>query len=390
MAPTGILPLDAVQPNPAPPCAGTQGCVVELLRRDGRASHEAQTGRWIGERVAQVLGYRYEGVHPQACTDGEPRYFIPDSTLLLEEANGFGITQPAQLLGGVVPHRFVATKSITHPLVENAHHVPDGWAHALGDTLSEITLPGFTAFDRSDAERAGLRLLEQGFTVRIKPGSGIGGLGQAVAGGRKALIEALSHLDEAGVRQAGVVLELNLKPVKTYSVGQLDVGPHRIAYFGMQRLTRNHHDQAVYGGSTLACIRGGMADLMAIASDEAERRVLQCAIAYDDAVSRAYPAFFASRRNYDVALGVDPSGMPRTGVLEQSWRIGGATPAEVLALQALHGDDRLQRVNASTHEVYGLVDAPMGALVSFQGNDPRAGEMTKYAMLDAREDGRGR
>ncbi|HEY1139262.1 MAG TPA: DUF3182 family protein, partial [Lysobacter sp.] len=110
----------------------------------------------------------------------------------------------------------------------------------------------------------------------------------------------------------------------------------------------------------------------------------------DAEVSRAYPQLFASRRNYDVALGVDPSGMPRTGVLEQSWRVGGATPAEILALEAMHRDPQLRRVNASTHEVHELIDPPPGAQVYFRGDDPKAGPMTKYAMLDAQDDAHGR
>ena len=44
--------------------------------------------------------------------------------------------------------------------------------------------------------------------------------------------------------------------------------------------------------------------------------------------------FFASRRNYDVVAGLDARGQRRCGVLEQSWRVGGASPAELVALAA--------------------------------------------------------
>lgn len=365
--------------------------MLEVLRRERRTEHEAATGRWIGERIAQVLGYDYGGVHPQSCDDARVApFYVPDRTLLLDDAKGLGIGGPEQLLGGVVPHGFVATKSITHPLVADAEHVPDGWAHGLGDALADVTLPGYTAFGRGDALRAGQALLAQGFPLRIKPGDGVGGLGQAMATNAKALDAVLASLHWDSVRHAGVVIELNLKPVKTYSIGALQLGVHRVACFGMQFLARNHKDQHVYGGSTLTCVRGGLEDLMALLDDPAERRVLDCGIRYDAEVSRAYPEFFASRRNYDVALGVDPSGMPRTGVLEQSWRIGGATPAEVLALQALHLDDRLPRIRVSTHEVYADVEPPMGAQTYFRGNDPHAGQMTKYATVDVQDDLHGR
>jgi len=372
------------------PCAGDAGCVVELLRREHRSEHEAATGRWIGERLAALLGFDYGGVYAHDLRYETSPFYMPDVTLLLSEARELGITGPHQLLGGVVPHEFVATKTITHPLVEGARTKPEGWFDALGLALDDVTLPGFAAFSVEDVGRAARLLFEQGLPARIKRADGIGGLGQSVATERKSLDAALAHLDPPTLARVGAVVELNLKPVKTYSVGTVAVGPHRIAYFGMQRLERSRSGLPVYGGSTLACIRGDLNDLLATLDDEAERRVLRCAIRYDAEVSHAYPALFASRRNYDVALGVDPSGMPRTGVLEQSWRVGGATPAEVLALEAMHRDPLLSRVSVSTHEVHELVDPPLGAQVSFRGDDPHVGPMTKYAMIDAQEDAHGR
>jgi len=371
-------------------CAAGAGCVVELLRRERRSEHEAATGRWIGQRLAALLEFDYGGVHAPDVDYDEPPYFIPDVTLLVPDAHELGITGPHQLLGGVVPHAFVATKTITHRLVENARVRPDGWSDSLGLALHDVTLPGFSAFSVEDVGRAARMLLDQGLPARIKRADGIGGLGQWVATQRKSLDAALAHLDPTALERIGAVVELNLKPVKTYSVGTVVVGPHRIAYFGVQQLTRSRSGVEVYGGSALSCIRGDLDDLFATMEDEAQRRVVRCAIRYDAEVSRAYPQLFASRRNYDVALGVDPSGMPRTGVLEQSWRVGGATPAEVLALEAMHRDPQLRRVNVSTHEVHELIDPPLGAQVYFRAEDPHAGPMTKYAMLDAQDDAHGR
>lgn len=388
------MPASPVQSPKAAPDPGVRpdpgGCVVELLRRTSRSEHEAATGRWVGERLANLLGYRYVGVHPPQAAMCGPVYLIPDRTLLLDEARALGVASPDDLLGGVVPYDFVGTKSITHPLIGEPRAVPPGWSHELGEALAAVTLPGWSAFDLEDAMRAGRSLLAQGLPVRIKPGDVMGGLGQSMAKNERQLDVALAALDRAAIGHAGVVLELNLKPVKTYSVGVVEVGPHRMAYFGTQRLVQNHRGVAVYGGSSLACLRGGLDALMHSFSDDAERRVLDCAIRYDGAVMRAYPQLFASRRNYDVALGVDPSGMPHCGVLEQSWRIGGATPAELLALEAMHLDDRLQRIHVSTHEVYDIVDPPLGAEVSFSGEDPVAGRMTKYAMVDTQDDPHGR
>jgi hypothetical protein len=70
-------------------------------------------------------------------------------------------------------------------------------------------------------------------------------------------------------------------------------------------------------------------------------------------------------------------------VLEQSWRVGGASGAEVEALVAFRDDATLRAVRASTREVYGpQVTAPPGATVYFAGNDERAGPLTKYTVVE--------
>jgi hypothetical protein len=91
---------------------------------------------------------------------------------------------------------------------------------------------------------------------------------------------------------------------------------------------------------------------------------------------------FASRCNYDVAEGRDASGRQCIGVLEQSWRIGGASGAEVAALEAMNDDPTLQTVNASTTEIHGpSVPVPEGAILYFSGVDDHLGPITKYAEL---------
>jgi hypothetical protein len=69
-------------------------------------------------------------------------------------------------------------------------------------------------------------------------------------------------------------------------------------------------------------------------------------------------------------------------VLEQSWRIGGASGAEVAALEAFRADPGLRAVRASTVEIYGEAEPPPNATVYFQGVDERDGPMTKYARTE--------
>ena len=79
-----------------------------------------------------------------------------------------------------------------------------------------------------------------------------------------------------------------------------------------------------------------------------------------------------------MAQGVDDSGAWRSGVLEQSWRIGGATGAELAALAAFDADPALRVVRAATTEIYGGAEPPPDADVYFHGVDRHVGPITKY------------
>src|SRR5690606_5328292 len=101
-----------------------------------------------------------------------------------------------------------------------------------------------------------------------------------------------------------------------------------------QRQTHNRAGEEVYGGSDLWVIRGTLADLEAEVRVESLARAIRQARQFDAAVTRAYPGFVASRGNYDLISGRGSDGSEVSGVLEQSWRVGGATPAEIAALAA--------------------------------------------------------
>ncbi len=112
------------------------------------------------------------------------------------------------------------------------------------------------------------------------------------------------------------------------------------------------------------------------------------ACAYDAAASACFPGLVVSRRNYDVAQGLDAAGRRQSGVLEQSWRVGGASRAEIAALEAFRADPAQRVVRASTVEVYGesAMPPPPHATVYFRGIDGRVGPLTKYALVEPHAD----
>jgi hypothetical protein len=192
----------------------------------------------------------------------------------------------------------------------------------------------------------------------------------------------LERMNPSELSTFGLVLEENLSEVTTFSVGQVHVAELVITYCGTQRLTRDNSGGTAYGGSDLLVVRGGFEALLQLDLSREMRLAVTQARIYDRAAMHSFPGLIASRRNYDVAQGRDREGQWKSGVLEQSWRIGGASPAEVAALQALKADPALTNVRTSSVEAYGEVgDLPPQADISYSGIDPRIGPITKYAVV---------
>lgn len=355
---------------------------LSFYRCDGTGTtpdHDLLARGRVARTLAHVLGYHYTG---ESGPDAAPRtgdYIVPSDTLCgLDAARCLGITGIDDLFGGVVPFPFVATKLVTHGLLGAQSDAPAGWCHALGRDLGTAVLPGCSVFNKDDAWQAGVRLLLQG-PVRLKESDGVGGSGQSVATTSREFADRIDAMEPERLAQ-GLVVESNLSDVSTCSVGQVRVGPWTASYAGKQRTTRSHTGKEVYGGSSLTVVNGDFDALMRLDLSPPLRLAIDQARRYHRAMHHAFPGMFASRCNYDVAQGTDASGRWRSGVLEQSWRIGGCSGAEVAALQALKTGGA-PVVRASTHEIYGDAVVPRGALILFDGVDSAAGRLVKYAQV---------
>jgi hypothetical protein len=186
------------------------------------------------------------------------------------------------------------------------------------------------------------------------------------------------------VRRWGLVIEENLEDAQTYSAGQVRVADFVATYGGVQLVTTDNTGAQVYGGSELLVVRGDYDRLMEVDLQPDVRLAVDQARMYDAAATREFPGLIASRRNYDIAQGSDGAGRRRSGVLEQSWRIGGASGAEIAALVAFRANAGLRAVRAASIEVYGEnAPVPAHADIHFRGVDARAGHITKYTVVEA-------
>ncbi|HEY3180652.1 MAG TPA: DUF3182 family protein [Casimicrobiaceae bacterium] len=363
--------------------ASARGVVATYSLRDSEGHHAAMTREAIAAKLAKLKQFDFAGPYDPATRYAAPLYLVPSDTLVgLEAAAKLGVHTEDDLFGGVVPSAFAATKTITHPLVNAQARAPTGWSHDFAERVSEAVLRGYTVFSKEDACRAAAHLLDHGPT-RIKLARGIGGHGQFVVQHVSELNGLLDEIDDAELASAGVVLEEHLDDVTTYSVGQVRVAGLIASYWGTQRLTHNNRGVEVYGGSDLVVVRGGFDAVRALPLSTDAQLAVSRALVYDSAADACFGGFFSSRRNYDVVEGTDARGRRRAGVLEQSWRVGGASAAEVEALLAFRDNPAITVLRAATVETYGASPAlPEGAIMFFTGDDPRVGPVTHYVLMD--------
>lgn len=369
---------------------GSNGVVVVSSCTDwgNPQCHESVTQGTLASKLAAIKGYEFAGEFDAAHIYSGPVYFVPGETLVGDAAQCLGVRSEHDMFGGLVPFAFVATKVLTHPLHGPGAAAPPGWSSTFANRTGDAVLPGYSAFSVEDTRSAALELLRTG-PIRIKDPGGIGGLGQSVVTDGTQLESALEALDPAQIAREGIVVEQNVTDVVTYSVGQVRVGALLATYFGVQNLTRNHRGKEVYGGSDLVVVRGDFDALLDRNIDDKLRLAIAQARRYHDAALTCYPGMFASRCNYDIAQGRDDRGDFRSGVLEQSWRIGGASGAELAALEAFKADPALKVVSASTVEIYDeKPPLPADACIYFQGIDRRVGPLTKYARCKEHVDTR--
>lgn len=356
--------------------------VVIHVPRSGATlyAHERAALESVAQSIAELMHWEFRRSCSHALADFNKLFFVPSDTLVDREALELGIRSPDMLFGGVVPHAFIKTKAITHELVNQTAVRPKGWSSRFAIDVRGVVLPGYTAFSLDDLQVAARRLLGRG-SIRLKQPSAHGGCGQSVVHSARELDEALERLSVENIAVHGMVVEANLCPVITRSVGQVAIGNLMIAYYGVQRSVINKVGKSVYGGSRLTCVRGGWDALDVQPMKPAVRIAIAQARAYDRCTT-AYPGLFASRRNYDVAQGIDADGNWRSGVLEASWRAGGASTAELAALIGFQQDSALHVIEAETIKEFGEAHkAPRGATIQFQGEDPEEGPMLRYTII---------
>lgn len=355
--------------------------VVAHSIREGAPQHEVETNRALARWLAQILGLKFGGSYDPHRHAGRDLYLLPTQTLVgPAQARHFGVKGPGDLWGGYVDHDFICTKAISHGLLGPEAVAPQGWAPLFCERVREVVLDGLSVFALADAREAATRLLYSG-PIRLKPVHACAGRGQQVIASLDEIDTLLARPDAAQLFSDGVVLEQDLHDVITHSVGQSFIGTHVLSYCGEQYLTKDGQGEDVYGGSDLLVVPGGYDHLLALDLPDDVRQAIGQAQVFDAAADAAYPGFYASRRNYDIAQGLDSDGQRRSGVLEQSWRMGGASSAEVAALQSFINHPGLRAIRVSSVETYLDQALPADAIEVYRGPAENSDFLLKYVTV---------
>jgi hypothetical protein len=349
--------------------------------RPDASLHEVETNRALARWLAQVVGLEYGGSYDPQLHSGRDIYLLPTQTLVgVAAARQLGVKGPEDLWGGYVDHDFICTKAISHGLLNRYAFAPEGWSSLFSERVRSVVLDGLSVFSLEDARPAAEHLLYSG-PIRMKPIHACAGRGQEVIKSLDQFDAILARPDAKTLFTEGVVLEQDLTEVVTHSVGQSFIGDKVLSYCGDQYLTEDGQGEQVYGGSNLLVVQGYYEDLLALELPDETRLAIQQAQVFDSAADEAYPGFYASRRNYDIAQGLDCDGKQRSGVLEQSWRLGGASSAEVAALQSFVNDPGLRAIRVSSVEIYTDQPLPANAIEVYRGPAEHSDFLLKYVTV---------
>jgi hypothetical protein len=355
--------------------------VVAHSVRPDAPQHEVQTNKALARWLAQILGCKFGGSYDPDKHRGRELYLLPTQTIVgTASAQQLGIKGPEDLWGGFVEHDFICTKAISHGLRSHLAQAPQGWSPLFSERTRNVVLDGLSVFSLEDARPAAEHLLYNG-PIRLKPVHACAGRGQEVIKNLDAFDEILARPDIEKQFSEGVVLEQDLSDVVTHSVGQSFIGDKVLSYCGDQYLTNDAHGEDVYGGSNLLVVQGGYDELLKLDLPDDVRLAIEQAQVFDAAANEAYPRFYASRRNYDIAQGLDSKGKNRSGVLEQSWRMGGASSAEVAALQSFVNDPGMRAIRVSSVETYIDQPLPADAIEVYRGPAENSEFLLKYVTV---------
>lgn len=295
-----------------------------------------------------------------------------------------GLSAPPWVYGSVLPDDLWerSTKAQVH-LPPDGESTPWWYDSRFAQKLQSNTVPGHTCFSVDGLRRATKELFHDFTTLRVKAVHGASGEDQTVVASAQEMdryIDERAHGPSGTVYElnqslsrTGIVVEANLADVTAWSVTETRLPGATYTSIGRQTETEvclpDGSSIQEYGGTTAATFRGPVHKVSNIDGVKVrkthpgdapqtialDQRVLTAAQRHIHAMDGwSKDGVFRTRANVDVLVGtIKPKNRsPRTVVrsVEDSGRIGGASPEEALSIRRLKADPTLPfAVHSSRH-----------------------------------------
>ncbi len=214
-------------------------------------------------------------------------------------------------------------------VVAELHH---GDKSVLYSSLLPDASRGMAVFSTKAAEAFAELEFRQGNRVQVKDASESDGMGQETVETLDELREALVAINDLPGRGA-VIMPYFDQIHDRFSVGLIDLGSAgTFRYIGRENITL-HEGREVYGGSDLAVYQDSGERVIKLASEvlQIPEQIRSRGL---DAIERYRNlALETGRISVDIIRGIADNGERLEETVDVTARIGGATPAEVLAIR---------------------------------------------------------
>lgn len=294
--------------------------------------HEAVAGRIAGILGGEVCDI---GRLRTNRTVSDRNYVVPVNALSKIEAERYVVRDADSVHGGIVLDPMQAEKGVLHPPVSPDADVPPWYSRSFAKKLEEDTVfPGFTVFTENDAQKALARLRGDGYSVRFKKLPESNGRGQFPVQTPDQLQEVI-HKDLATFRECGAVLEAGVQDPTEIDLAYVRMDGEDYSWIGMPKNETEFQTE-------LTVVRGDFGVLAAHLSNPNELLAVRQA----QTVFDTYRSFGAviGRGVFDVLQGNVADGTFVSGVVDPSLRVGGSTPAELRAIEALRKSPDITKV----------------------------------------------
>lgn len=273
-------------------------------------------------------------------------YYVLSKPIDFEVAYLLGIKSKDDFFGGVFEDKRQAAKHMLHVGVGTDY--PNYYSLEFAENVNDYVLPGFTVFSLEEAYIAYQRLRDLGYnSIRLKNPCCSDSQGQKTIG---EVSEVDLFVQESiGDLSEGMVMECALDDPNNLSVGCFELNGDTYCYVGFQSEVV-YQGRRCYGGTDMYVTKNNFDILKNVFETRSVPVDFRDIIEGFNVLRHSYNQIGAmiTRFNIDYLYGfVD--GVLKSGFVDPSFRVGGATPGEIESVELLDRDDKIVNAQVRLH-----------------------------------------